>query len=90
MISRQLHFQPVYAPAIGHRPDGHPVNQSVDGLGKSIDFFACPVDLPLRTEIELEESSENAARGGLEDRFRSLQLGQIAAGENEGGGAVTR
>lgn len=56
----------------------------------SIDFFACPAELLLRAEIELDKSSGNVRRGGLEDRFRGLQLGQVVAGKNEKGGAVTR
>lgn len=59
--------------------------ESVDGLGTWIDFFACPVDVLLRANIELVDLRENVRQGGLETRSRGLQHGQFAAGESEEG-----
>lgn len=60
MIGRKLGFQPINTLRIGHGHDGRIVDQSVDGLSIAIDFFACPADLLLRAQIELEQSSGNA------------------------------
>ena len=88
MVSGELGLQPVNALRIRHGHDGRIIDQSVDGLSIRIDFLARLADLILRAEVELEEPSGNGRRGGLEGCFRGLQFGQVAAGEDQDGGAV--
>ena len=88
VIRRKLGLYPVDTFGIRDAHDGRIVDKSVDRFGVGVDFGARFADLLLRAEIELEKAGGQVRRGTFEDGFRGLQFGQVAAGEDQEGGAV--
>ena len=74
---------------IRSRHDSGVVDESVNWFRITIDFLGGLTHLLLRAEVKFKKAGGDAWRGGFEDILRRLNLGQIAAGEDDEAGSMT-
>lgn len=90
VVRSELGLESVFHGGVGCRHDGVIVDELVYRLYLSVDLLRRCADLSLRAEVEFEKAVSDARRGGLDSLVCGLELGEIAAGEDEDARPVTR